>query len=385
MSARFEISNWAEVKLDMGIPACNTSLSSGRHIVVCNVCTFLEYFMVNIIGLNNLNAIILFLNLYSIYMLVIGDSISRRLQASEHFTVAGRGGYSAWECLEDICLGKFDPYIETVSKVVLQLGTNDIPVTKPVNVATIILSCAQALVARNRTLSVIVYGIIPRGQYDNVYGSAIQSTNILLEKQCKVLGLRFLKIFKPFLHYNKIRHEYYERDQLHPNKKGLVSIYRSLCTVAHEQIPPHCLSIRHFKGHRDPLSNFYIYEFRVGPRLHPHVEQAYQLKKAIVCSDPLKRLALTKVQNPYQCKDIGSKIQVSPEWLSARLSHMLELLEHKAVGVEDYRNILAQNPFTVFVEDTKCQFWAKGANGKGINTLGCLHILTRCKILIGRL
>jgi predicted NAD-dependent protein-ADP-ribosyltransferase YbiA (DUF1768 family) len=114
------------------------------------------------------------------------------------------------------------------------------------------------------------------------------------------------------------------------------------------------------------------------------VEQAYQLEKAVVCDDKLKRLALVNADDPYKCKSLGSKVKVNSVWMGCRVACMEQLLEQKAKNPV-YREALTSNIIGVFVEDTVSGFWGRGRDYCGRNTLGCLHILTRCKILMGRL
>ena len=64
---------------------------------------------------------------------------------------------------------------------------------------------------------------------------------------------------------------------------------------------------------------------------------------------------------------------------------MEELLEIKAKTCSKYRETLCNSATTVFLENTDSDFWARGKDRQGMNTLGCLHVLTRCKLAIGLL
>ena len=92
--------------------------------------------------------------------LVICDSIGKKLWRSPHFRVEARGGYSAWASLEDMCTGEFDndKSLNGFARVSLLVGTNDVPITTPLNLVTVIISCAQA----KRDLLVSICGLLPR-------------------------------------------------------------------------------------------------------------------------------------------------------------------------------------------------------------------------------
>ena len=109
------------------------------------------------------------------------------------------------------------------------------------------------------------------------------------------------------------------------------------------------------------------------------------MSKAIACKASLKRLALTKTDDPYACKRLGSEITVGREWLLTRVECMEELLEVKQPQSISYSSALTQDTRCVFVEETLLEFWGQGIADQGRNTLGCLHGLTRCKIIVGRL
>ena len=81
---------------------------------------------------------------------------------------------------------------------------------------------------------------------------------------------------------------------------------------------------------------------------------------------------------------MGNKIQVTADWLNSRVSFMEGLLELKVKQVPEYKDWLTSNLLVVPVEDTTSDFWARGQDSRGKNTLGCLHVLTRVKVLLGR-
>ena len=315
-------------------------------------------------------------------MLVISDSIGKRLLRSSHFQIHAVSGYSAWQCLHDICLGELDQYLVGVSTVTLLVGVNDIPLTTPHNLVSILISCAQALVARKRDLVVHICGIIPRPQTGELYQTAIKSTNKLLESACKAAGFSFSPVFKPFLKGGKIRPEYFTRDELHPSFKGLKALFNTLCSIAHKKVTPKHTFVS-FCGKTNPLSNFYPCTIVYKSRISQHIEQCYQIEKAIFCKDALRQMALSKLSNPVECKKLGGKIVTDRNWDLYKAGCMLDILEVK-VDSAQYRQALLQYPSAIFLENTSNDMWAVGSSNQGKNTLGCLHILIRCKILLGR-
>ena len=80
------------------------------------------------------------------------------------------------------------------------------------------------------------------------------------------------------------------------------------------------------------------------------------MAKAIACKAGLKCLALTKTDDPYACKCLGSEITVGHEWLLARVECMEELLEVKQAQLINYSSALTQDARCVFVEETPSEF-----------------------------
>ena len=316
--------------------------------------------------------------------LVISDSIGKKLWRSPHFRVEAQGGYSAWALLEDICRGKFDKALESIARVNLLVGTNDVPITTPLNLVTVLISCAQALVARKRDLEVSICGLLPRPQYNGLYQAAIKTVNKCLGVACKINGFPYLKVFKPFLYKGGIRPDYFTDDQLHPSRKGLKALFNALSTQCQQRYPKNLCPLHLFKGPEDPLSNFFPCDIRHNGRLSAHVEQAYQIEKAIFNGNCYQRLALTKTLDPYICKQLGAKITTNKQWETRKVECMQELLQEKA-SLAAYRRALTRDTRAIFVEDTNNQVWAKGGvSNTGKNTLGCLHVLVRCMVLVGR-
>jgi hypothetical protein len=229
-------------------------------------------------------------------VLVLSDSIGKRLHPSVLFFVRGIGGYTAWDCLNDITHGVLDRHLGESDRVILLLGTNDIPLNIPNHVAQIIVSCAQALVARKRSLEVVICGIIPRAQDNGLYSTAIKAANRCLEKLCACVNVKFIKIFKPFFARSALRADYISKDGLHPSPRGLKCIFNALCDVAQDPVPRHLFHAKVFHGPDEPLSNFHPAVININSREHPHVERAYMLQKAVVCNFSMQ----VYVQNAYE-------------------------------------------------------------------------------------
>ena len=144
--------------------------------------------------------------------LLLGDSIATRLKKSNRFILDARGGRSAWDLLYNIVQGDLDQKIGQAAAAIILIGTNDIPLSNPYNTALTVLSCAQALVARKRTLRVIVCGILPRLDEDQLYQPAIKATNKLLEAFTIAAGFQFISVFKPFLYNGQVKSTHFSRD-----------------------------------------------------------------------------------------------------------------------------------------------------------------------------
>ena len=110
------------------------------------------------------------------------------------------------------------------------------------------------------------------------------------------------------------------------------------------------------------------------------VEQAYQWRKCTFHHKTNKAKTILKLSDPYRIKAVGT-FTTAPEWDRKKAEFMLELLLIKAKVCPLFKELLINSFPKVLVEDTANDYWGRGANGEGANTLGCLLIHIRSILL----
>ena len=71
---------------------------------------------------------------------------------------------------------------------------------------------------------------------------------------------------------------------------------------------------------------------------------------------------------------LGKRIRTGKWWALEKVEVMLHLLGVKFQQCEEFRLELKKCLHKILVEDTPNQFWGRGKNAKGINTLGVLML-----------
>ena len=134
----------------------------------------------------------------------------------------------------------------------------------------------------------------------------------------------------------------------------------------------------YFKGPRSSFSNLYRIEagFSYWGETFYSVEQAYQWRKCKLHGLHKRADQILSLTDPYRIKAQG-RFNTSQEWEADKARLMLELLGVKLEYCPKFRQDLKQSFPKLLVEDTPNEFWGRGVNGQGGNTLGCLLIHLR--------
>lgn len=122
-----------------------------------------------------------------------------------------------------------------------------------------------------------------------------------------------------------------------------------------------------FNEHRW-LSNFYPSPILYKDWIWPTVEHAYQASKT---TSRALRYTIRKQTTPGRAKRIGSQIEVSEEWNTARIVVMKRLVRYKFQQHPDLAELLIATG-DAYLEETNPwgdTFWGV-CNGKGKNVLG---------------
>lgn len=137
-----------------------------------------------------------------------------------------------------------------------------------------------------------------------------------------------------------------------------------------------------FKGPRSPFSN--LYRIQSGIYIWGHtfytVEQAYQWRKAVLHGLNKKAERILQLNDPFRIKHEGCFV-TTKSWDTSKSQLMLELLFLKLNSCPVFRQSLEDSFPKVLIEDTPNEFWGRGSNNSGLNTLGCLLMHVRCTLL----
>ena len=134
----------------------------------------------------------------------------------------------------------------------------------------------------------------------------------------------------------------------------------------------------YFWGSNDPLSNFYPCKLRVRGQEFHHSEGVYQHSKLADHGMEIEAEHCVKHTKAYDAMMAGKKANPpAGHWLLKRVDVMRQVLNEKWDQCPEYRDRLMSTGYAHLVEDTSHEFWARGANGDGLNMLGVIHMQKR--------
>ena len=135
-----------------------------------------------------------------------------------------------------------------------------------------------------------------------------------------------------------------------------------------------------FRGHKNPLSNFFPCDMHVfGETVHCS-EQAYQLRKAILMKDYRNASKIRSAPTGKHAQDIGKAITTDNTWQDKKKDIMIHILREKLHQCPSYFNALKESKNRPLVEDTNHNYWARGRDNCGQNILGKIHEQLRSEI-----
>ena len=137
----------------------------------------------------------------------------------------------------------------------------------------------------------------------------------------------------------------------------------------------------YFRGHKNPLSNFFPCELHVYGENSSSSEHAYQLRKAISMKDTGAAQKIRSAPTAKHAKDIGDTITTDQAWQDKKRSVMTHILREKLHQCPRYQQALTQSKGKKLVEDTSHNFWARGHNDDGQNVLGLIHDELRAEMI----
>lgn len=129
----------------------------------------------------------------------------------------------------------------------------------------------------------------------------------------------------------------------------------------------------YFRGHKNPLSNFFPCNLHVYGENMKSSEHAFQLRKAILMKDTTAARQIRTAPTAKHAKDIGDKIAGNQTWHNKKKDVMMHILREKLCQCPMYRQALTDSGHSQLIEDTSDNYWARGPQGNGQNTLGEIH------------
>ena len=305
--------------------------------------------------------------------LLLGTSLLRNVNPDklENWEVISKGGATIDDLNKKI---NELPNDKTYNEVVIVAGSIDLENKS----AEEIVGDYQAL---NVTLGLIsqkitISSILPRS--DKELKSKTNEVNEALTKMCNDEGPTFVNNDLSFHLLNgKINDAYLMDDGLHLTKKGLDSLLHN-CNVLKsgsaftpQKYPnPENKNPVMFKGHKDPLSNFYPIEIQFEGRSFTSTEAAYQHSKAITMGDYDSAHKIIHAENALHAMRIASKIKTNEIWKRKKVEVMKSLIKEKIRVCKAAKSALQNSGNRQIVEDTNHEFWGRGRSKKGLNMLG---------------
>ena len=136
--------------------------------------------------------------------------------------------------------------------------------------------------------------------------------------------------------------------------------------------PPSPMRKISFHGHQHPLSNIPPCHLELYDRSFSSSEAAYQCRKALEYEEWEVAEEISKCTRAIEAKRLGEKIRTDQHWWNMRKSIMMEIVTAKAQQCPEFRNTLIASHGNSLIEDTAHEFWGRGKQHRGQNTLGIL-------------
>ena len=319
--------------------------------------------------------------------LLLGTSLLRNVDASKihDWEVIAKGGAKITDL--HVELNKLPEHKE-YEEIVVVGGSIDAESKDTENVIT----DYQALIvsASLRADKTTFCSVLPR--IDKDLTQKIKKLNKDLETVCKDENTGFVDMDNFFLLRNGTANEAcLIQDGLHLSKYGVDKLLLG-CKVAlkpgvasaytdsrykKESNETHLL----FKGHRNPLSNFFPMDnFAMNGIRFATSEAAYVYAKALHHQDIQTAEAVRKSKTGLHAKRLGDRIQTNATWQRRKIDIMDDIIRAKLRVCQLAKKALVDSGNKQIVEDTLHEFWGRGKESKGENMLGKLWMMYRKKL-----
>ena len=305
--------------------------------------------------------------------LLLGTSLLRNVDPKKikNWEIIAKGGAKLEDLHKEI--NKL-PEDKAFDKMVIVGGSVDLETKSDKD----IIQEYQALIvsASARANDVIVSSVLPRTDKDLKTKST--KVNEAIKTMCDKDGIRFIDNDPSFhLLSGDVNEAHLTSDGLHLTKRGVDCFIRN-CGVLEEGsafTPARYPKTENsgkllFRGHRDPLSNFYEINVTVNGRQFSSTEAAYQYSKAESMADYHRAERIQRATTGLQAMRIAEKIHTDERWRDTKVKVMENLLKEKLRVCEPARKALIGSGSREIVEDTTHEFWGRGKSGHGQNMMG---------------
>ena len=315
--------------------------------------------------------------------LLLGTSLLRNVDPKKvkNWDIIAKGGAKIEDLQKAI---EAIPDDKTYEKVVIVAGSIDIEDKSEHDV--ILNYQSLAVSASLRSQNVVISSILPRTDKD--LGIKTKSINDKLNEMCNKDGFTFVNNDSSFLLMNgKVNEANLTKDGLHLTKRGVDHLLTNLEVLENGSFftptaypKPDNSNVVLFRGHKNPLSNFFRVEITYNGEEFSSTEAAYQFSKAKAMHDNFNARRIQSAKTGLHAMRIAEKVETDGNWKAKKVKVMEGILKQKLRVSEKTKKALIETGSKEIKEDTHHEFWGRGKEDKGQNMLGKIWMGLRDKL-----
>lgn len=322
--------------------------------------------------------------------LVCGDSMLRDIRSDDDkLSILYKGGAK----IEDVNNHLKDSP-DFYGNLTIVVGTNNVCSNQELNQ---IVSEYEALIKTAKDKSVVLQmnGLFPRRD-NSLYLDRAIVVNTELQKLCIKHKVHFLNNMPTFLPDERIKNEYLLPQGPHLTRKGTEQLIVNLelqtqakyvdhrkhvddnvaTSKSQSHTHDHSAATRltnkviYFAGKQNDLSNFNEVLLRFGDIWFRHLEGAYQYGKHLFHGNIDEANRILGITDPKDAMLAGRKCNTNADWKRIKVDFMKSLVFEKAKQCPKFVTALLDTGDSCIVENTRNNFWGRGEDFKGLNTMG---------------
>ena len=305
--------------------------------------------------------------------LLIGTSLLRNVDPCKlnNWEVIAKGGASVTDLHHKI---SNLPAEKQYSEMIVIGGSIDLESKEVTEIVTDYR--ALTVTASSKADKISISSVLPRT--DKQLKEKTKSLNDNLKEMCERDGFTFIDNEPNFhLMNGNINEAFLTNDGLHLNKHGVDSLLHT-CDVIRDGSAfssatyPKSQNANslYFRGHKDPLSNFFEATITYKGKQFKTSEAAYQHAKAEAMRDYRAATKIMKAKTGLHAMRIAQRITTNELWQQKKTQVMENIIKEKLKSNETVKSTLLESGSKEIIEDTSHEFWGRGKTGKGANKLG---------------